>query len=200
MSTDVKPSRSARAEATREGLLAAARRLFGERGFAATSLDDVVAAAGVTKGALYHHFADKEALFREVAASVKREVNARLSDLFLGLDSFATLEGGCSVILDAYLDPAVRQIVWTDARAVLSPDTYGEIQSRYEQVFLRAALRRAMREGVIASLPLIALTALLTGAIGEGCSYVASASDPAQARADVERTVHRLLTGLRRED
>ena len=194
----VKPSRSERAEVTRESLVEAARHLFGERGFAGTSLDDIVAAAGVTKGALYHHFVDKEQLFRAVAETVKREVNSRLSDLFLGRDSFGTLAAGCSVILDAYLDPAIRQIVWTDARAVLSPAAYGEVQSRSEQVFLRAALRRAMREGVIEALPLRALTALLTGAIGEGCTFVALAPDPVAAREEVERTVERLLEGLRR--
>ena len=194
----VKGNKSDRGESTREALLAAARTLFGEVGFAATSLDDIVAAAGVTKGALYYHFSDKEDLFRAVAESVKREVNARLSNLFLDSEPFEALEKGCIEILEAYLDPAIRQIVWTDARSVLSLDAYRDIQNRYEQVFLRAALRRAMREGIIETLPLRPLTALLTGAIGEGCTYIAASPNPATAREEVGTTIVRILDGLRK--
>lgn len=193
----VKGQKLERGEATREKLLAAARRLFGERGFAATSLDELVAEAGVTKGALYHHFSDKEHLFAEVAEALKRDTTRQLSDLFLLADPFEALEAGCYAILDAYLDPAVRQIVWIDARAVLPASAYRDLQGRYEPVFLRAALRRAMREGVIDTVPLRPLATLLTGAIGEACTLVADADDPAAARQEVAQVVHRLLRGLR---
>jgi len=195
---NVNRNRAERGEITRESLVAAARLLFGRDGFTATSLDDIVAAAGVTKGALYHHFENKDDLFRAVAEAVKRDINTRLSDLFLGSDSFSALEAGCFTILEAYLDPAVRQIVWTDAPAVLSLSAYREIQGRYEQVFLRASLRRAMREGIIESLPLRPLTAVLTGAIGEGCTFIAASPNPVSAREEVGRTMSRLLQGLRR--
>lgn len=193
----VKGQKLEKGSATREKLLGAARQLLGERGFAATSLDDVVAAAGVTKGALYHHFADKEHLFVSVAEAVKRDTTRELSDLFLLPDPFDALRDGCQAILDAYLDTAVRQIVWIDARAVLSPTRYRELQSRYEPVFLRAALRRAMLAGAIDTAPLRPLAALLTGAIGEACTFVADAADPATARQEVAQVVNRLLHGLR---
>ena len=187
-----------RGESTRESLVSAARVLFGRDGFNSTSLDDIASSAGVTKGALYHHFDSKEDLFRAVAESVKRDINTRLSDLFLGSDAFSALEVGCFTILEAYLDPSVRQIVWLDAPAVLSLSAYRDIQGRYEQVFLRASLRRAMREGVIEQLPLRPLTSLLTGAIGEGCTFIAASPDPMSAREEVGRTMSRLLEGLRR--
>ena len=194
----VKGNQVERGESTRESLVSAARVLFGRDGFNSTSLDDIASSAGLTKGALYHHFDSKEDLFRAVAESVKRDINTRLSDLFLGSDAFSALEVGCFTILEAYLDPSVRQIVWLDAPAVLSLSAYRDIQGRYEQVFLRASLRRAMREGVIEQLPLRPLTSLLTGAIGEGCTFIAASPDPMSAREEVGRTMSRLLEGLRR--
>ena len=193
----VKGKKLERGEVTRNALVQSALDLFGERGFAGTSLDDVVAVAGVTKGALYHHFSDKESLFATVAEEVKRTTTRQLSDLFLLADPFEALESGCLAILDAYLDPAVRQIVWIDARAVLGPAAYQELQSRYEPVFLRAALRKAMRAGVVDTQPLKPLATLLTGAIGEACTLVADSPDPAAARAEVGQVVSRLLNGLR---
>ena len=193
----VKGKKQERAEATRDALIEAARSLFGERGFSGTSLDEIVRAAGVTKGALYHHFSDKETLFAAVTEAVKRDLTRKLSDLFLSPDPFDGLEAGCLAILDAYLDPALRQIVWVDARSVLSPSAYLELQGRYEPVFVRAALRRAMREGVIETQPLVALATLLTGAIGEGCTLIADSEDPKAARAEVGQVMSRLLAGLR---
>lgn len=193
----VKGKKQERGEATRESLVEAARRLFGEKGFNSTSLDEIVKEAGVTKGALYHHFSDKEELFKAVAESVRRETTTKLQDLFLLPDSFAALEAGCLAIFDAYLDPAVRQIVLTDARSVLSPAAYRDLQSRDESAFVRATLRRAMREGVVETQPLRPLASMLTGAIGEACTLIADADDPGTARDDVGRVLSRLLAGLR---
>lgn len=193
----VKGQRLERGDATRALLLEVARSMFGARGYAATSLDDVVAAAGVTKGALYHHFRNKEQLFRAVADVVKRDTTAQLSDIFLFPDPVESLVAGCTAMLDAYLEPSTRQIVWLDAPAVLDPAEYRELQARYEPVFLRAALRRAMRTGHVDELPLRALASMLVGAVGEACGYVASAAEPSVARADVLRTLARLIQGLR---
>ena len=193
----VKGKKHERGEATREALIEAARSLFGERGFAGTSLDEIVRTAGVTKGALYHHFSDKEDLFKAVAESVRRDTTQKLQDLFLLPHPFGALEVGCLAIFDAYLDPAVRQIVLTDARSVLSPTAYGELRSRDESAFVRATLRRAMREGAIETQPLRPLAAMLTGAIGEACTLIADADDPSAARAEVGQVLGRLLSGLR---
>ena len=193
----VKGKKQERGEATRESLVEAARRLFGEKGFNSTSLDEIVKEAGVTKGALYHHFSDKEELFKAVAESVRNQTTTKLQDLFLLPDSFAALEAGCLAIFDAYLDPAVRQIVLTDARSVLSPAAYRDLHSRDESAFVRATLRRAMREGVIETEPLRPLASMLTGAIGEACTLIADADDPGTVRDDVGRVLSRLLVGLR---
>ena len=194
----VKSPRHEKSLATRTALVAAARDQFGSRGFSGTSLDDVCQAAGLTKGALYHHFSDKEELFRAVAVEVIGDVNRRLSDHFLGLNAFEALEAGCRTILDAYLDPPTRQIVWVDARAVLSSSAYGELRHRSEQVFIRATLRRAIREGFIDPTPLGAMTAVITGAIAEGCAFAAASAHHEEARREIMDAVMQLLQGLRR--
>jgi AcrR family transcriptional regulator len=193
----VKGKKQERGEATRDALVGAARRLFGQRGFLATSLEEIVKEAGVTKGALYHHFSDKEELFMAVADSVRRETTAKLQDLFLLPDSFSALEAGCVAIFDAYLDPEVRQIMLVDAKSVLSPAAQRDLQSRDESAFIRATLRRAMREGKVDPQPLRPLASMLMGAIGEACTLIADAADPAAARTEVGQVLSRLLAGLR---
>ena len=193
----VKDQRLERGGATRARLLGAARELFGARGFAATSLDDVVAEADVTKGALYHHFRNKEQLFKAVVEAVKQDTTAVLSDAFLLPDPWEALWAGCQAMLEAFIDPAVRQIVWIDAPAVLDRIEYRELQTRYEPVFFRAVLRRSMRNGLIDPQPLRPLAALLTGALGEAASLVVTAADPAAAREETLGAILRLLAGLR---
>src|SRR5579863_3038420 len=116
MSMEVKDKRVAQGGATRAALLEAARDLFGTQGYAATSTEEIVVRAGVTKGALYHHFADKESLFRAVFEQVQREVSDQAVVEFLQPDAWEALVAGCRLWLDGHLDPSVRQIVLSDAR------------------------------------------------------------------------------------
>lgn len=197
-SMEVKPRnrRIVQGEETRAALLAAARELFGERGYAATSLDDVVAQAGVTKGALYHHFRGKTELFRAVYEQVKREVSDAVVVVFLEPDPWYALEAGCQLMIDAQLDPAVRRIALHDARSVLGWEEVRAVETRYGAVGLRGVLRRAVRAGLIEEQPLRPLSLLLSGALSEACLYVADAADPAAAREEVGRPIRRLLEGL----
>jgi AcrR family transcriptional regulator len=197
LSTNVKSKKVQQGEMTRQALLRAARTLFGERGYSATSLDEVALAAKVTKGALYHHFEGKQELFAAVYEQVKREVSERAATAFLEPDPWLDLCAGCHAILDAHLDPSVRRIVFHDAQAVLDADTIRHIDARYGAVVLRGALRRSIRAGVIAPLPLKTLALMLTGAILEGCMAIADAEDPTQAREDVGEVLTTILQGLR---
>jgi AcrR family transcriptional regulator len=194
---DVKSKKVQQGEATRQALLCAARELFGEGGYAETSIDEVAHAAKVTKGALYHHYNGKRELFGAVYEQVKREVSERAATAFLEPDPWEDLCAGCEAILDAHLDPAVRRILLYDAQAVLDADTIRHVENRYGAVVLRGALRRAIRSRVIQPLPLKTLALMLTGAILEGCMAIADADDPQQARADVGRVLTSILEGLR---
>jgi AcrR family transcriptional regulator len=196
-STNVKSKKVQQGEMTRQALLRAARTLFGERGYAATSLDEVTSAAKVTKGALYHHFDGKQELFGAVYEQVKREVSERAATAFLEPDPWEDLCAGCEAMLDAHLDPLVRRILLHDAQAVLDADTIRRVENRYGAVVLRGALRRSIRAEVIQPLPLKTLALMLTGAILEGCMAIAHADDPSQAREDVGNVLTALLQGLR---
>jgi AcrR family transcriptional regulator len=199
VSTDVKDKRVAQGDVTRAALLAAARDLFGAQGYAATSTEEVVAAAGVTKGALYHHFTGKEDLFRAVFEQVQREVSDKAVVEFLRPDSWGALLDGCGLWIDAHLDPAVQRIALREARAVLGWDDVRAIENRFGAVALRGALRKAMHAGVLEHQPLRPLALLLIGALGEACQYVADADDPEAARAEVGSLITRLLSGFRVE-
>jgi len=175
----------------------AARDLFGERGYAATSIDEVASRAGVTKGAFYHHFGGKADLFQEVYEQVKREVSDQVVSVFNEPDHWKAVIGGCQLMIDAQLDPAVRRIALHDARSVLGWDVVRQIESRYGAVGIRGALRKAMNGGVIEPQPLRPLALLLAGALSEACFYVADADDPAAAREEVGRLIERILEGLK---
>jgi AcrR family transcriptional regulator len=194
---EVKDQRIAHGNETRAELLAAARQLFGERGYAATSLDDIAARASVTKGALYHHFRGKTDLFQAVYEQVEREVSDQVVTVFMEPDHWYALTAGCQLMIDAQLDPAVQRIALHDARSVLGWDAVRAIETRYGAVGIRGALRKAMQGGVIERQPLRPLALLLSGALAEACFYVADADDRAVAREEVGRLVVRLLEGLR---
>jgi AcrR family transcriptional regulator len=194
-----KDKREVQGDATRLALISAARDLFGERGYAATSIDDVAARAGVTKGALYHHFGGKSSLFQEVYEQVMHEVSDRVVSVFNEPDHWRAVTEGCQLMIDSQLDPAVRRIALHDARSVLSWDVVHLIESRYGAVGIRGALRKAMHGGVIEPQPLRPLALLLSGAITEACFYVADAEDPSLARQEVGRLIVRILEGLRVE-
>jgi AcrR family transcriptional regulator len=189
--------REAQGEATRLALVVAARELFGENGYPATSIEDVAARAGVTKGALYHHFGGKADLFQEVYEQVMREVSDKVVSVFNEPDHWRAVTEGCQLMIDAQLDPAVRRIALHDARSVLSWDVVHLIEARYGAVGIRGALRKAMHGGVIEPQPLRPLALLVAGAISEACFYVADADDPISAREEVGRLVVRILEGLK---
>ena len=192
-----KDKRGVQGDATRLALLSAARELFGEQGYAATSIEEVAGRAGVTKGAVYHHFGGKSELFQDVYEQVMREVSDHVVSRFNEPDHWTALTSGCQLMIDAQLDPAVRRIALHDARSVLSWDVVHLIESRYGAVGIRGALRKAMHGGVIEPQPLRPLALLLAGALSEACFYVADADDPMQAREEVGRLVVRILEGLK---
>ncbi len=182
---------------TREALVGAARELFGTQGYAATSTEEIVEHAGVTKGALYHHFTDKEQLFRSVYERVQHEVSDRAVAEFLQPDAWEALIAGCRLWVAAHDDPGVRQIVLIDARGVLGWETARSIETRFSTVALRGALRKAMNAGAIERQPLRPLAFMLIGALSEACLYMADADDPEVARAEIGALIVALLSGMR---
>jgi AcrR family transcriptional regulator len=179
---------------TRRALVTAARRLFAEQGFANTGTSDIVAAAGVTRGALYHHFADKQALF---AAVVEEEhllmamaINAAgESDEDPG--PIRALIAGCDVFLDAMQDPGRRQILLVDAPAVLGRATLDAIDARHGLQTLVCGLRDAMEAGAMKKLPVEALARSL------GAMFDRAALAPPDELADYRKSIKAVIRGLK---
>lgn len=186
------------AAATRSQLVAVARRLFAEKGYAATATEEIVVAAGVTRGALYYHFRDKQDLFRAVLVAVEDELHERVTAVVMAEpEMWDGLLAGCAAFLDAARDPAVRQIALVDAPAVLGWDEWREVGGRARFEFFALAFEWLIRAGDVPDVPVAPLAHVLIGALNEGARYVARAVDPDAARDEVFAAVTRLLDGLR---
>ena len=186
-----------RSEATIGELVRAARSLFAERGFAGTSIEDIVRAAGVTRGALYHHFADKTELFRAVLEEEERALVRRSAEAAARRrGAWSKVEAGCDAFLDACLDEGVQRIVVTDAPAVLGWEEVREIEFGHWLSTLTATIEQAMDEGTLARRAPAPLAHLIFGALCEGSFVIAGASDQPAAMHEVRGELRRLLRSL----
>lgn len=187
-----------RSEETRADLIAAARELFSEHGYAAVGTEQIVRRARVTRGALYHHFADKRDLFRSVHEAVEGDVVASVTAAMVGTeDPIELLQAGTRAFLDLCTDPDWTRIPLLEAPAVLGWSEWREIDQRHGLGLVSAGLEAAMASGVAARQPVRPLAHLLLAALGEAGLMIATAQDPAAARAEVERTLAGLLESLR---
>jgi AcrR family transcriptional regulator len=190
--------RAAHVRDTRRALLATARVLFAENGFQATRTEEIVKRAGLTRGALYHHFRDKEDLFRavfeEVSGEVVRLLRRRSGER--GANAWDLFRANSEVYLDAAsTNRAYRQIVLVDGPAVLGWSTWSD-RGDGPTGKISEYLRDAMAEGVLESQPIEPLAHLLS-ALGIGSAlYVAHAEDPVTARQEIGQCNERFLSGL----
>jgi AcrR family transcriptional regulator len=191
--------RADQSQATREALIAAAHGLFAEKGFAGVATEEIVRAAGVTRGALYHHFDGKRELFAAVYEDVERQLVERIaaSAMASAGDPMEALQAGAEAFLDACEDPAVQRIALLDAPSVLGWERWREIGLRFGFGLVQATLQAAMEAGQIEAQPVSPLAHLLLGAIDEGAMLVARASDDGETRAQVGASVGRFLEALR---
>jgi AcrR family transcriptional regulator len=190
------PTQHERTETTIAALLAAARELFAEDGYAATSLDAVVAKAGVTKGALYHHFGGKRELFAAVfAAEQVRLSGAIVAAYQRHKDPWDAFEGGCGAFIEACQEPGVQRIVLLDAPPALGWETIRELESGSLKM-MQQGIQRAIDAGSIPERPVTPLAHLLFGAVCESAMVVARAPDQDAALADSLAELHRLLRSL----
>jgi AcrR family transcriptional regulator len=190
-------TKAEQSDATRRALLDAARELFAANGFADTGTEAVVRAAGVTRGALYHHFRDKTALFRAVYEDLEQELVATVTAGVTGAtDPLDLLRLGAEAFLDACLDPAVIRVVLLEGPSVLGWATWREIDQAYGLGLVRAALDAAMAAGAIRPAPLEALSHVLLGGLVEAAMLLANAEDKAATRAEVGEAIAALIDGL----
>jgi AcrR family transcriptional regulator len=192
-------SQAERSEATRRALVSAARPLFAERGFAGVGAEEIVRAAGVTRGALYHHFDGKAGLFEAVYEEVEVELAERIATGALQAGSAAPLEAmrnGAAMFLRACTEPEVQRIALIDGPSVLGWDRWREIGAAHGLGLIEASLQAAIDAGVIAPQPVRPLAHILMGALDEAAMVVARAEDPEAMRAEVSATIDSLLGAL----
>ncbi len=192
-------TKAAQREATTAALLQAARDLFASRGYANVATEEIVQMAGVTRGALYHHFrGGKEELFRAVLVQVSAETVQRVAQAAAATDdSWTALLEGAEAFLDASATQEVQRIMLVDGPSVLGWDVWRAIDADYGLGVLEAAVKRAMEAGRLLPASTAATAHVLAGALDEAAMVVARAEDPVAAREEMGQTVRRLLEGLR---
>jgi AcrR family transcriptional regulator len=191
------PTQAERTEATRTALVGTARRLFAEKGYAATSTEEILGAAGVSRGAMYHHFTDKRALFRATFEAVENDLTARvIGAAATEATPFGQLRNGFAAFLDQCSNPEVQRIVMLDGPTVLGWDTWHEIDERYAFGSIKAVLESAAQQSLIATETVEPLSHLLLGAVMQAGMVVARAPDPEAAKRAMTTTFARLLSVL----
>jgi AcrR family transcriptional regulator len=196
------PPRRTQAErtaATRAVLMTAAQKLFADKGFAEVSTQAIVSAAGVTRGALYHQFADKKDLFAAVYEEVERDLIASVAQQIAEAQPADPLEAmrvGARLFLDGCSAPEVQRIALIDAPAVLGWDRWRAVGVQYGLGVIEGMLAHAIAAGAIPDQPLRATAHVLLGALDEAALFVSRAADREQARKDMDAVCDRLLSGI----
>jgi AcrR family transcriptional regulator len=195
---DPRSLRQEQVEATRQAIVAVARRRFGRDGYAATSVAAIAEDARVTKGAVYHHFPTKEDLFRAVYAAVEADAVARAAmpapdGPIVAVD---LLVAGVQAYLDAALDPEVQRVTLIDGPAVLGPEPLGDVTEDPGHIALRTFIAAAIAEGQLRDLDPEVVTRLIGGASLQAGLVIARSPDPARTRVEMGRALEAMVRGL----
>ena len=198
---EVKNGRAAQGEVTQKALRGEARKLFAQKGYSGANTGELVQRAKVTKGALYHHFANKRELYLAVVEDMERELVERIEAAGAAArDPWKRLQAMCRAYLESCRDPGLTRILVLEAPVVLGWKTWCNLEQKYEVAAFARCLKEAGAAGFGASaLPESAetLAQVILGALTTGARVIATAANPSAARKQVEKTIERLLAGLR---
>lgn len=193
------PTQAERSAATRQALLSAARTLWGERGFAAVGTPEIATTAGVTRGAMYHQFADKTSLFVAVLEAVEEEVMARLGAAVVAAEPaspIAALHAAADAWLEIAAEPEIRRLVLLDATSILGWAGFRDVSLRYSLGMTEQLLGEAIAAGELRPQPVRPLAHVLIAAIDEAAMVIADADDEEQAKAEMLLVIHGLIAAL----
>ena len=183
-------------EETRTRLLATARQVFSERGYADTSMDDLTAQASLTRGALYHHFGDKKGLLIAVVAQIDAEMDTRLQAISNGTDdAWEGFRNRCRSYLEMAQEPEIQRIVLRDARAVLGPPSSGE--QRHCITSMQKLLEQLMQLGIVAQSSAEAVALMIHGSLVEAAFWIAESEHNKDRLAQALSAMELLLKGIR---
>ncbi len=200
MAQNSKNLKTQQSEATIKQLVRTATAEFSRKGYAGVSTETIVRKAGVTRGALYHHFKDKKDLFYAVFQAAQLEIGKRIQKRVDAVDDpLEQLLAGCRAFLQACADPALQQIVVIDAPAVLDWNAYREVDEKMAGSgfsLLREGLQELIDGRIIKPLSTDALAHLLSGAMDEAAVWVARREDTDRALAEAQHALESLISGL----
>lgn len=186
-----------RAQTTRK-LITVARAQFTAHGYAQASTEEIVELADMTRGALYHHFGNKQGLFKAVLAEVQRDVAERVRAASGASDDpWEQLIVGCHAFVRASLEPAVQRIMLIDGPAVIGWDVWREMDAENAMRLLEAGIRELADAHIINVASVTATTHLLSGAMNEAVLWIARSDQPTQALDETIAAIEQLLAGLR---
>ena len=186
-----------RGATTRAVLISAARRLFAD-GYDAVGTPAIAAAAGVTRGALYHHFADKRALFAAVVDQVAADLVDRINVAAIGYaeDKIEAVIAGCRAFLAVYHDVETRQIFLVDAPAVLGWSAWRAIDARHGLGSLKDGLAACAAAGLMSEDDIDAVAYVISGALNEAVFVLAEEPSDKRLRKRLDSCIERMVRGL----
>jgi len=201
MAPKKKRTKAAQTQATTRKLLAIAKKEFSQNGYAGASMERIVTAAGMTRGALYHHFEGKPGLFYAVFCEAQKEIGRRIEKKTVAVSGlWDQLVAGCHGFLEASSDPELQRIVVIDAPAVLKWETVRFVDANVEGSgfsLLQACLQELQAERIIKPLPVDALAHQLNGAMDEAAVWIARSTEPRKALKEAQAVLDELLTALK---
>jgi AcrR family transcriptional regulator len=181
---------------TTRALLDAARSLFAEKGYHGTAAEEIVRRAGLTRGALYHHFEDKKDLFRVVVDEMEGEIDEEIEAAERAQSGLPeAVMAGYRAFVDAVLDPEMRRTFFLEGPAVLGWE-WREIDARHAVGKIEEGLEALIAEGFVEPQPVGPLARLINGTLLEAAFFVAASEDPEAARDEVWGAMERLVGGL----
>jgi AcrR family transcriptional regulator len=196
----VKSRREQYSEATRAALLETATRMFAERGFAATALDDVATATQVTRGAVYHHFANKKALFEAVFEDMESDAMQRVAAAAADVtDPWEASMAALNAFLDRCCDPLYGQLVWHEGPVALGWHGWKQCEEQFAYGLIEQMLRALIDSGDIEPMPVDTTARFTFSMLGAAGMLLADAEeeDKARVREECALVMYRLLRGLR---
>lgn len=204
MSIDEKPralprTKASMSETTRRALLQAARRAFGENGYANVALEDLVDEAGVTRGALYHHFGSKQGLFEALIELLDGEVSASIRAASATIDDpWTRFIRSCQHYLELVThDVGLRRIIFRDSPSVISYERLREMDHQSAILPIRQAIDELSTSGAIRPIPHEAIAHMINGALADAALWIGDSKEPVQALNEAKTAFEALLSGLR---
>ena len=193
------PTRKAeQSRETQDRLIKAAKELFATKGYAGAAMEELVAKAGLSRGALYHQYQDKRDLFRAVFVAVEEDLGQRIAmEVASETDPWKQLQAGARAFLKSASDPVIRRIVLVDGPSVLGWEEWRRIDAQHSLGMVRMIFEMNIAAGNILEQPVDPLAHLIVGALNEAALAVAAADDPDGAREEFAESIIRVLDAFR---